>query len=60
MKESCMQEYLYKYFQAAGQADFLNEAQLKQIKQMENRWKRSEKKRKISDANIENNGPLWA
>ena len=55
-----MQEHLYKYFQAAGQADFLNEAQLKQIKQMENRWKRSEKKRKISDANIENNGPLWA
>ena len=56
-KESCMQEHLYKYFQTEGHKGFLNEESVTFIDK--NRCQRSEKKRKILDANIENNGSLW-
>ena len=51
-----MQEHLHKYFQIEGHKGFLNEASV--IDKTDG--KEPKKKRKILDANIENNGTLWS
>ena len=55
MKEPCMQEHLYKHFHTEGYKSFLGEASVTFIE-----GKKPKKKRKILDANIENNGTLWS
>ena len=53
-----MQEHLYKHFHTEGHKGFLNEASVAFIDKTDG--KDPKKKRKIQDANIENNGTLWA
>ena len=57
-KESCMQEHLYKHFQTDSHKGFLNEASVTFIDKTDG--KDMKKKGKLLDANIENNGTLWA
>ena len=57
-KESCMQEQVYKHFQTEGHKSFLNEVSVIFIDKTDE--KDPKKKRKILDANTENNGTLWA
>ena len=58
MKESCMQEHLYKHFSSEGHKGFLNEELNIFIDKTDR--KDSEKKRNMLDGNIENNGTLWS
>ena len=53
-----MQEHLYKHFMTEGQKGFLNEVRVTFINKTN--VKGSGKKRKILDANIENNETLWS
>ena len=53
-----MQEHLYKHFQTDGHKGFLNEASVTFIDKTDG--KDMKKKGKLLDANIENNGTLWA
>ena len=53
-----MQKHLHKYFQTEGHKGFLNETSVIFIDKTDR--KDSKKRRKILDANIENNGTLWS